>query len=258
MKCSVCGNKTTPEARFCSNCGATLKSALKPTARDVAAPGGGDAANPTPVAPDGAGVRATPILLSPTTLAVGLLLLLAAIGVVGYFGYRALLPDSTSPGATLEPPTTAAEVAAPDVAKPALPQPAGAGAPTTAPPVAAAPTEVPAGTPATKAPAARSAKAGSAKKPAAQRSATKTPPKAPAPAIATPPAPAIAAAPTPPAPPVAVPPPPDRWQPLNDALARCVGLDVIRQAVCEQRARLQYCENYWGQVPLCPIDRTTR
>ncbi|HEX9301944.1 MAG TPA: hypothetical protein VF959_06295 [Casimicrobiaceae bacterium] len=42
---------------------------------------------------------------------------------------------------------------------------------------------------------------------------------------------------------------------LNDALARCVGQDLIQRAVCEQRARLQHCEGYWGQVPQCPGGR---
>ena len=54
------------------------------------------------------------------------------------------------------------------------------------------------------------------------------------------------------APPVVKPPPPvDRWQLLAGASARCDG-DFFARVGCEQRARSQYCENYWGLVPQCP------
>ncbi len=62
--------------------------------------------------------------------------------------------------------------------------------------------------------------------------------------------------PAPAAPILAAPPKPDRFASLNDALARCVGLNLIQRAVCEQRARLQHCEGYWGQVPQCPGGRS--
>jgi hypothetical protein len=60
--------------------------------------------------------------------------------------------------------------------------------------------------------------------------------------------------------PVAVPPPappretprPDRWQQMNDAVARCAGQDFLAKLVCEQRARAQACDGYWGTVPQCP------
>ena len=45
----------------------------------------------------------------------------------------------------------------------------------------------------------------------------------------------------------------DPWQPMNDGLSRCAREDWIGRATCEQRLRLQYCPNYWGLVPQCPI-----
>ena len=47
-------------------------------------------------------------------------------------------------------------------------------------------------------------------------------------------------------------PPPDRWQVMADAIGRCGRDGFFAGVVCEERARLQYCEGYWGQVPQCP------
>jgi hypothetical protein len=70
-----------------------------------------------------------------------------------------------------------------------------------------------------------------------------------------PPAPIVVAAAPPP--PVAVArPAPDRWQALRDQLGGCVALGLFERAMCEQRARLQHCDGYWGHVGLCPAGRT--
>jgi hypothetical protein len=44
---------------------------------------------------------------------------------------------------------------------------------------------------------------------------------------------------------------PDRWEAMNAELARCSRENFIVGIVCDQRARWQYCEGYWGQVPQC-------
>ena len=60
-----------------------------------------------------------------------------------------------------------------------------------------------------------------------------------------------------PPPPVTVArPAPDRWQALRDQLGGCVALGLFERAMCEQRARLQHCDGYWGHVGLCPAGRT--
>lgn len=62
-----------------------------------------------------------------------------------------------------------------------------------------------------------------------------------------------AAAPLPPAP-VAVPQEPlvpDRWQTMNEEIARCPRENFFVGVVCEQRVRLRYCDGYWGSVPHC-------
>jgi hypothetical protein len=55
-----------------------------------------------------------------------------------------------------------------------------------------------------------------------------------------------------PAPPPQETPPPDRWQSMSDAIARCGGEGFLAAVICEQRARLQYCDGHWGQVAQCP------
>jgi hypothetical protein len=72
----------------------------------------------------------------------------------------------------------------------------------------------------------------------------KAAPKAPAPAPAAAPPGALAAAPEPPR--------PDRLQALDGALAGCARETAEGRAVCERRARLQFCNGYWGKVPQCP------
>lgn len=44
----------------------------------------------------------------------------------------------------------------------------------------------------------------------------------------------------------------DRWQRLSNALAGCNASDLFKRASCEHAVRVQYCDGYWGQSPLCP------
>ncbi len=72
---------------------------------------------------------------------------------------------------------------------------------------------------------------------------------APAPEVRPEPAPAPVVVAT--APPPAV-RPPDRMQLLAQAFAQCPSDGVLARMVCEQKARVQYCDGFWGQVPSCP------
>ncbi len=90
-----------------------------------------------------------------------------------------------------------------------------------------------------------------------------TPQRVPRPkhAAPAPPPPVIEApAPVAPAPVVVVAPPPkpapptDRPTLLRDAFAQCPE-DVVLKAVCQQRARINYCDGLWGSVPQCPAQR---
>jgi hypothetical protein len=48
---------------------------------------------------------------------------------------------------------------------------------------------------------------------------------------------------------------PDRWHLMSAALARCSSENFIAGVLCEQRARWQYCDGFWGQMPQCPAVR---
>ena len=45
---------------------------------------------------------------------------------------------------------------------------------------------------------------------------------------------------------------PDRLQMLRAAVARCARENFLASFICDQRARLQYCDGHWGEVPECP------
>ena len=45
---------------------------------------------------------------------------------------------------------------------------------------------------------------------------------------------------------------PNRLQMLRAAVARCARENFLAGFVCDQRARLQYCDGHWGEVPECP------
>ncbi len=44
----------------------------------------------------------------------------------------------------------------------------------------------------------------------------------------------------------------DRMQLLTQAFSQCPQDGALARMVCEQKARIQYCDGYWGQAPLCP------
>jgi hypothetical protein len=49
----------------------------------------------------------------------------------------------------------------------------------------------------------------------------------------------------------------DPLQKLTGALARCAREDIVARLGCEQRVRVQYCGDSWGQTPQCAIGRST-
>ncbi len=104
MKCSVCGSESNADARFCSNCGTMLNPAADTLFKTPAGAHPGAAASPpSPESPTG-----TP-LTSPWTNPVGLLVVLAAVAVLGYFAYRVLTPgDAATESAPQAPPSTQA------------------------------------------------------------------------------------------------------------------------------------------------------
>ncbi len=43
----------------------------------------------------------------------------------------------------------------------------------------------------------------------------------------------------------------DDGQVLASALEKCAEEKFLAGVICEQKARLRYCEGKWGQVPQC-------
>jgi hypothetical protein len=166
-----------------------------------------------------------------------------ALGGVSYFGQRAVGAHAGSAAAPL--PVAADEspvnTATPEVA--AAPPPVVVASPAAVASVPA-PIEGEPTPPATK-PVAVSGKRAVARSTASVATVNGDPPDAWNP---PPEPPKIAAAPVPP-PPVVV---PDRWQSMRDSIAQCDREGMIAGIICGQKARIQYCEGYWGKVPQCP------
>ena len=291
MKCSICGTESKVDARFCSGCGATLilpktdetmldrRSAMyrrpvivpaappAPVTAASANPPAGNAASPPPAIPSTAS--------KSNTRAGALVLVLIAVGIVGYFVYqvattlgpsKATLSETSTPAAkSAEPPPspppatgkavaepTQSEIASPAPLSPTRPAMSEAAPPTALAPKVAAP-------PAPVAPKKSSAPS-RAKPPSPGKSAAAAPRRAGPKAPPTSPPPSPDHEPLPPAAPVTVaaPPPqpaplqPDRWQEMSDARARCAQESFIGRVICEQRVSFQYCNGYWGRVAQCP------
>jgi hypothetical protein len=68
---------------------------------------------------------------------------------------------------------------------------------------------------------------------------------------------AVAQAPTPAIVVAAAPAVVDRWEALRSAVSRCASASgAIARAMCEQEARLAYCNGFWGLVAACPTARS--
>jgi hypothetical protein len=250
VNCEFCGSTVLPGAKLCAACRSALKraraepsSVLQPLAKRAAstltqkrksrkakAAGGDKAAAVIPPALD-ARRGVTPAVVG--ALAVVLCIIGYVVLQHGDHGALSAAPDAANAPAVS---------AAPATASPSASAPEGL---TPLPPITLPPTVVPAAAEAE--PVARPP--GRAKRVA--RKAPVVPPMMPLPieiaAPAAQPLPAPVAA--------AKPPPPDRRARVKNAFAQCASDDVLQQAFCEQRARIDLCEGLWGTAPQCPAQR---
>ena len=265
MSCTICGRPTLPGGKLCAQCKAALKRARQVTVSQL---------QPLPRRAQGAakrryakiGAPTGPTLAAPTAFprpesrgrlrpAVALVALGAVVCAGAYFGTQLLsagglqsvvFASGTPAGSTTPAPAALSVLPA---AEPALREPA-RGAEGVLPP--AQPSN---GSPANSPAAKRASNAGLSKT-AAKRSAdavqVAAEPSSARVGAATE-ADAVAAAPSSmPAPPPPATPPPDRWQSMSDAIVGCGGEGFLAAVICEQRARLEYCDGHWGQVAQCP------
>ena len=225
MSCTICGKPTGPGALLCRPCRAALKRArqftvleIPGTAPAVTMPGG---LPPVTVSR----VKAPPAKLLPKRMLAALvaIALLCALLLALY----AMEYVSRGHAQTAAPPPTV-------VAPPAAPKPV----PTTdVVPLAIPPRTLLSAKPHVKTPA---------PEPVTPPPVAATPPEAP-PTISASATPATTLQPAPA--PVS---PPDHWQAMNDALVRCEREGGLAAFVCEQRARVDACDGYWGAVAQCP------
>ncbi len=232
MPCAICGGAALPAAKLCGACKAALKRARHETVSQL---------DPLPRRPSRgrrtdtrSGRESRADTAPPRTRRGGMRVpaSVVALGVVfiataSFVSYL----RGNSEGSDLA--AVAAGTTAPYVPLPTSAAPR----PSSIEPFARPPRETrPAPPPAKPAPAVR----------------PKAPPTPPREAVTEPPR-SVAAVVEPVAtPPVApkVEPPPDRWQLLAAAIAQCgSGLGGV---FCEERARWQYCDGYWGKVAQCP------
>jgi hypothetical protein len=266
VKCRICGRKSPLGARLCDECVAAVKRArhvstvssqfmpqiLSRPERMARMRGS------RPAPPTREGIRS----MRPTGpvawgTVVALAIFAGAICATGYFAVQEI--DDTSGESAMV--ATPAPMVAPRVAPPSantddsiLGKPEGRDVAPAAEVASSTPVPVPA-VPAPK-PAARrtsaefrsgKAAATAADPRAANRGADgDTGPSSPDEA-GTVAAPVTVARPAAPAEPAV----PDRWELMNAALARCSSEGFLAGVVCTERARLQYCDGYWGAVPQC-------
>jgi len=250
LRCTICGKAAPPGALLCPPCRAALKRAGHLTVQDLPhylAPvrrprGKGRAsADESPrkrVARASAPTRAW-VANRRVFVAVGAL---AALAALAYLGQPHPGPHPGAP--------TAGRLADSESSPAAVAAPAGADTPSAASSAAAATaTTPPAQAPAVIEPA-RPVAAGRGP-PRTKQAALRADAVVAASELPV----AESAAPAPPPPvqaPRETPPPPDRWQQMNDALARCDREGGFSGFICDQRVRLDSCEGYWGKVPQCP------
>ena len=238
--CRICGQPALPVVRLCAQCKAALKrvrhdtvSQHMPLARRARV---GERARAAAGRNDGeprGGVGSWRGVRAPIALAA----MLAVIGSTGYFivqQIHAAIPpepsDSAHANAERVPVTVTVPPAVAKVPDPTVLAPAAGSVGVTGDGAATAPVK--------------------------RKVATRVVKPAPAPIAVPPPEMRPAPAPAPVVAAVAPPPPavrpPDRMQLLAQAFAQCPTDGVLARMVCEQKARIQYCDGYWGQASLCP------
>ena len=263
MRCKICGRECPPGAKICRDCVAARKRAFAVTVTLplLATAGAPSVAEPRfaprlvrakpPVTPPVDSVvsrpeapAALPLHVVPRTLGVHWMLIGIAMAATIVVLLVKVLGNGSNGRATDEVSAAASTAAPPS----ALTAPAQSLQPDTG---IAKVNPVSVGTPGDL-PAAKSASAKSL-----QRRAPPRPEGASAVVAAAPPPPEPAAAVRTPAPPPrTIEAPRDPWQAMNEGLSRCAREDLFSRPGCEERVRQQYCPNYWGLVPQCPIGRS--
>jgi hypothetical protein len=265
MRCMICGQLSLPGAKLCLDCKAARKRAFDATVTQplLAAAGGARGAasplrlfKPSQSVPDVArraakmalAAQAQSKIAAESPLrragqwpiivgATGIVVVVVVIGFAGHwFGASksdtfAAVPMERS--AAQDNPATAS------IARSSAAGATAAGAAAIVPVVA---------NPAMVLPPAAATKADAAARPNARQRAEKTPIALPPAELLPPPTVAIE---RPPPPVIREVPRPDRWQLMNEAIARCPRDDMSGRFSCEQRLRVQYCEGFWGQVAHC-------
>jgi hypothetical protein len=267
MRCLICGQLSLPGAKLCLDCKAARQRAFDATVTQplLAAAGGARGAaspvrlfKPSQSVPDVARRAAKMALAaqaqskiateSPLRRAGQWPMIVGAIGIVvvmvvvviGFAGhwFGAGKSDTFS-AVPIERPTAQDSPAAASIARSSAPGATAAGAVAIVPVVA---------NPAAVLPPAAATKADATARPNARQRPEKAPITLPPPELSPPPVVAIE---RPPPPVVREVPRPDRWQLMNEAIARCPRDDMSGRFSCEQRLRAQYCEGFWGQVAHC-------
>jgi hypothetical protein len=265
MRCLICGRLSLPGAKLCLDCKAARKRAFDATVTQplLAAAGGARGAaaplrlfKPSQSVPNVARRAAKMALAaqaqskiateSPLRRAGRWPIMVGAIGIVvvvvllGFAGHRfGATKSDTFAAVPGERPTAQDSSAAASIARSSTPGATAAGAPAIVPGGAKS---------AAVLPPAAATKADTATRPNARPRPEKAPITLPPPELSPPP---IVAIERPPPPVVREVPRPDRWQLMNEAIARCPRDDMSGRFSCEQRLRAQYCEGFWGQVAHC-------
>jgi len=262
MKCKICGSECPPGARICRDCAAARKRAFAATVtQPLLAAAGMPSVSAPRFAPKPARPRtssliavpyeprsadappaALPLNVVPKSLGVHWLLIGVAIATTIVVVAVKILSSGSHGGED----AAAATAATPIPAVAAAPAQAQVPGDAHAAPESTAPLKTTEAAPAKHAP---------------EKTTRKSAPRTESikPAAVAPPAPEpvqVARAPALPARPVEA-PRADPWQAMNEGLSRCAREDLFARAACEQRLRLQYCPNYWGLVPQCPIGPAT-
>lgn len=265
LKCRICGRKASRGEKLCDECIAAVKRARhvpmvsseflpQPVARTAGASASG--ARQIPVARPRAGIRRwLPTRASGWGALVAFAIFGATVCVTGFYAVQEIDDDALR--AQSRAPETAVPAALPRVAPasetalvvtPTIPDPPLDLAPTDYAAIPETPARVPAKPAARKSIDAKGARR-AVPPPDTRNSGTgeaDTIARAQEPAASTSPADSGTRAVVQEQPVI-----PDRWQAMNDALARCSREGFLASVVCTERARMQFCEGYWGAVPQC-------
>jgi hypothetical protein len=247
--CRICGQPALPAVRLCAQCKAALKRVRYDTvSQQMPMPrrsrGGERSRAPARTGDDvetGAPRHNGAVSLRGMRIPLVLVAMAAIVGSGGYFIVRQI-HAATPPESIAASGASAVERSADTARSPAPASPAGVQASSAIPATVSQAVDM--------AESREDAKLVVARPRSVARS-VKAPvlavgPPVPEPSPEPPPAPVVVAV-APPAP-----RPPDRMQLLAQAFAQCPQDSLLPQMICEQKARIQYCDGYWGRTSLCP------